>query len=102
MQHATLVRAGLLAAAITLAEACREQTPTAPFVGEEPPVPALTTTPAATEILVGAGNIARCDKQNDEATAQLLDNISGTVFTAGDNVRASGSSSDFADCYGPS
>jgi acid phosphatase type 7 len=36
------------------------------------------------------------------ATAQPLDSIPGTVFTTGDNVRASGSSADFANCYGPS
>src|SRR5882672_11440368 len=27
------------------------------------------------EVLVGAGNVARCDKTNDEATGALLDNI---------------------------
>ncbi|HYU28458.1 MAG TPA: family 16 glycoside hydrolase, partial [Gemmatimonadales bacterium] len=43
------------------------------------------TGPAPTT-LVGAGNIARCDRTGDEATAALLDNIAGTVFTAGDNA----------------
>jgi hypothetical protein len=46
--------------------------------------------------------VTRCDNTNDEATALLLDNIAGTVFTTGDNVRASGSLADFTDCYGPS
>ena len=53
-------------------------------------------------VLVGAGNIARCDRQNDEATAALLDGIEGTVFTTGDNAYPSGSASEFADCYGAS
>ena len=60
------------------------------------------TASVATAVLVGAGQVARCDYANDEATALLLDNIPGTVFTTGDNVRASGSYSDFTSCYGPS
>src|SRR5437763_14225700 len=42
-------------------------------------------------VLVGAGDIARCDGQGDEATAALLDGIPGTVFTAGNNVYGSDS-----------
>jgi len=57
---------------------------------------------SAAAVLVGAGDVARCDATNDEATAQLLDNIPGTVFTAGDNIHASGSLSDFTSCYEPS
>ena len=53
-------------------------------------------------VLVGAGNIAMCDRTNDEATAALLDNIAGTVFAAGDNVVVDGSQADFTNCYGPS
>jgi hypothetical protein len=37
-------------------------------------------------VLVGAGDIASCSSSNDEATARLLDDIPGTVFTVGDNV----------------
>jgi len=36
-------------------------------------------------VLVGAGDIGTCASTNDEATAKLLDSLSGTVFTAGDN-----------------
>lgn len=53
-------------------------------------------------VLVGAGDIARCDSAGDEATAALLDNIKGTVFTTGDNVYHSGTDAEFANCYGPS
>ena len=52
-------------------------------------------------LFVGAGNIARCDRQFDEQTAGLLDGISGTVFAIGDNVYG-GTASDFQNCYGPS
>ena len=58
--------------------------------------------PGAAAVLVGAGNITRCDYTNDEQTALLLDAIPGTVFTTGDNVRASGSLADFQTCYDPS
>ena len=53
-------------------------------------------------VLVGAGDIADCGATGDEATAALLDNISGTVFTAGDNAYPDGSTADFNNCYEPS
>ena len=53
-------------------------------------------------MLVGAGDIAGCDKDTDEATARLLDSIAGTVFTAGDNVYPSGTPDEYARCYAPS
>jgi uncharacterized protein YjdB len=52
-------------------------------------------------VFVGAGDIATCPGNGDEATAQLLDNIPGTVFTAGDNVYSSGSEAEYANCYEP-
>ncbi len=54
------------------------------------------------EILVGAGDIAVCSSEGDEATADLLDGIAGTVFTAGDNAYPSGTYDEFENCYGPS
>ena len=45
-------------------------------------------------VLVGAGDIAGCDWDDDEATAALLDEIDGTVFTAGDNVYPAGRDRD--------
>ncbi len=60
-------------------------------------------TPAPNDrVFVGAGDIASCVSNGDEATALLLDNISGTVFTLGDNVYPNGTSSDFTNCYAPS
>ena len=52
-------------------------------------------------VFVGAGDIANCGRSQDEETAKLLDNISGTVFTLGDNVYPDGTASQFDDCYGP-
>lgn len=54
-----------------------------------------------TAVLVGAGDIASCSSNDDEATAKLLDAITGTVFTAGDNAYENGSATDYANCYGP-
>ena len=62
---------------------------------------AAAQTPGTVPILVGAGDISICSNDNDEATAALLDEIDGTVFTLGDNVYEDGSAKQFADCYGP-
>jgi hypothetical protein len=53
-------------------------------------------------VLVGAGDIGRCDLRTDESTAAILGRIEGTVFTTGDNVYPNGTASQFANCYGPS
>ena len=53
-------------------------------------------------VIVGAGDIASCSSTGDEATATLLDNISGTVFTLGDNAYTNGTASEFTNCYAPS
>src|SRR5205809_4155261 len=66
------------------------------------PAAALAASPAAVQ-LIGAGNIARCDRTNDEATALLLDGYPGaTVFTVGDNINGNGSLTNFNNCYVPS
>src|SRR4051794_10684624 len=56
---------------------------------------------AADPVLVGAGDIADCTSINDDATAKLLDDIAGTVFTAGDNAYPNGAASDYSNCYAP-
>ncbi len=53
-------------------------------------------------VIVGAGNVARCDRLFDEQTALLLDGIPGTVFTLGDNIYAGGALTDYQNCFGPS
>ena len=57
--------------------------------------------PAPQAVLVGAGDIASCSYDADEATAKLLDSIPGTVFTAGDNAYENGTARQYARCYAP-
>jgi hypothetical protein len=51
--------------------------------------------------LVGAGDIASCLIDTDEATAELVERLGGDVFTLGDNVYPDGTAQDFSDCYEP-
>ena len=60
------------------------------------------TPPLASVTLVGAGNIARSDRTNDEATAGLLDGIAGTVFALGDAAYPNGTPTNYANCYNAS
>ena len=53
---------------------------------------------AASEIFVGAGDIATCDP-NAETTARLLDGIPGTVFTLGDQAYPRGAEAEYRICY---
>ncbi len=66
--------------------------------------PALETSKTADlvsdPVLVGAGDIGSCTSLGDDATAFLLDNIQGTVFTTGDNAYFHGTAFEFAICYG--
>lgn len=64
--------------------------------------PSVAPSPAGDPVLVGAGDIADCASDGDEATAALLDGIAGTVFTAGDNAYPIGSSQTYRDCFRPS
>jgi hypothetical protein len=65
-----------------------------------PQLVVTTGTSSGDPVLVGAGDIASCSSTGDEATANLLDGISGTVFTAGDNVYENGTT-EFNNCYDP-
>jgi hypothetical protein len=58
----------------------------------------VSTTAGETVVLVGSGDIASSGS-GDTKTAQLLDRIPGTVFTTGDNVYSSGTSSEFKKYY---
>ena len=55
---------------------------------------------ADTAILVGAGDIAD-DREYDEATAELLETIPGTVITLGDNAYPSGTEAEYNNYYEP-
>lgn len=62
---------------------------------------AATPGAASGSVLLAAGDISRCENENDEATARLLDARDGVVATLGDNVYDSGSTTEFMDCYDP-
>jgi len=100
---AFLVAAGILTAfvavlvAVAVGPRLSGETPLGPAGSIEPIV-----VPAGAVVLVGAGDIARCDSTADEATARLLDTVAGTVFAAGDNAYERGSRAQFRDCYDPS
>lgn len=64
-------------------------------VAPPPPVLAPDVTIAA------AGDIAPCGSAATEATARLLDRISGTIFTLGDHVYPRASAQAFRDCFEP-
>jgi len=87
------------AVVVCISVACINDDHRAPPLG---PAAQSAATPAATVALVGAGNIARCDGTNDEATAALLDATPGTVFALGDNAMPGGTPTKYQNCYGPS
>jgi hypothetical protein len=63
----------------------------------------ITSGPGNDPVLVGAGDIAYCGSNGDEATAALLGQFpAATVFTLGDNAYESGTPAEFANCYAPS
>ena len=69
--------------------------------GSDPsPSPTPTPPPSGDPVLVGAGDIANSGS-GDTATAALLDNIPGTVFTAGDNAYDSGTLTQYNTYYEP-
>lgn len=70
--------------------------------GQPPDIP-----PGTPVVMVGAGDIASCESQGDEATASLLDDLVRDtlpviVFTAGDNAYGDGTAGEFAESYDPS
>ena len=58
-------------------------------------------------VLVGAGDIARCESDGDEQTAALLDSVvsdatvPSVVFTLGDNAYGRATREKFWECYEP-
>ena len=93
----------ILIAAAFASGAFRAPGPTLPPLGPAVVRPLVTPAPGATPAThVGAGDIASCGSEGDEATAALLEGIGGTVFTAGDNVYDDGTLTEFRACYDPS
>ena len=61
-----------------------------------------STAPSPAPVVVAVGDIAACNREGDEATAELLKDIEGTVLTLGDNVYPDGTAAEFRECYQPS
>ena len=59
------------------------------------------TTPSSDPVFVGVGDIASCDTTDDSATGNIIEGIDGNIFTTGDNVYATGTATEYADCYAP-
>jgi hypothetical protein len=70
-----------------------------PSPSDPGPLPVSAAAPSG--VLVGAGDIGWCGSAGMALTARLLDNIPGTVFTAGDNTYMSGTAQEFQECYDP-
>jgi len=69
------------------------------ILSQDKRTPPQSSTPGQTVILVGAGDIADCKTlAGAEATARLLDKVSGAVFAAGDLAYPDGSKENF-ECY---
>jgi hypothetical protein len=77
--------------------ATRTSTPSSNPTASRTPTP----NPSGSVVLVGAGDITNCSRNQDELTAQLLDTIPGTVFTTGDNAYVDGTYTEYINCYDP-
>ena len=88
VRRASLVVVVALAlVAILLAAGCGPQRPPGPPPGE---------------VVLAAGDIASCDTEADEATAELLGATEGTVLALGDAAYPRGTAREFEECYDPS
>ena len=65
------------------------------------PAAAATVAGARGTVVLAAGDIGRCDSDEDEYTARLLDRRPGTVLMLGDAAYPAGTAADFARCYAP-
>ncbi len=63
--------------------------------------PANSTPPRQNAVLLAAGDIADCSSNGAALTAQLIEQLRGTVAAIGDTAYPRGSASDFARCYAP-
>jgi calcineurin-like phosphoesterase family protein len=70
--------------------------------GGTEPSPIDPPQPLPAEVVLAAGNIAKCTATDDEATAALLDTLPGTIFVLGDNAFPNGSLEAYTNCYEPS
>jgi Calcineurin-like phosphoesterase len=101
---AIVVTGGAAAVAVGVAaNNSRESGATRPqlVISTAGPSPSATSSPPSGDpVFVGAGDIAG-NGPGDSATAALLDNIPGTVYTLGDNVYDNGTATEFNTYYDP-
>ncbi len=64
---------------------------------EKAPPPEVAGPP----VVVAAGDIASCGTESDDATAELVGGLEGTVLTLGDNTYPDGSAENYDECYEP-
>ncbi len=57
------------------------------------------TAAGADPVFVGTGDIASCAITEDTATGNIIQGIEGNVFTVGDNVYDTGTSTEYGNCY---
>lgn len=76
----------LLVAAWVVVAGCSEGGPTSDTIDNR-------------QTLIAVGDIASCNSQGDEATAALVDGITGTIILAGDIAYESGTTKEFTECY---
>jgi acid phosphatase type 7 len=108
-RHVVIGLVSVLLVSSALMSACGGSTPATPTAPTQLESPAGTSgsSPVAApevapdEVMVGAGDIARCGVGDAEATAKLLDRIPGTVFTLGDNVQDQGAAEEYEKCFEP-
>jgi len=62
---------------------------------------AQTSDPSGDPVVSAAGDIAKCNREDDSYTGYLLDSTSGPILSIGDNAYESGTIQEFTDCYGP-
>jgi len=67
----------------------------------------LALTPSSADVIVAAGDIAKCEKTTDEQTARVVDSLvlqypRATVVPLGDLVYPAGTRGAFTQCYTPS
>ena len=85
----TLAAAIVLVLTATLTGGCDKKSGAQSAVS--PTAPSFPGASISEAVLVGAGDINMCGQPGAEATAKLLDDIPGTVFTSGDNAYMKGS-----------
>ena len=90
---------GVAAGSATITATSESKSGSSAVTVTEPPPP---PPPGEGTTLIAAGDIAYCDKNGDEQTAALLDNMPGTIITLGDMAYEDGTLSEFQTCYGPS